>query len=100
MIAVAADPEDDAASIERMLDDGAPVHRSGSTRARASRWSPLILSEEPPAEERAAQRRAARRVFRLYCVACGRSSEVSIAPARPGRCVHCHGTMLVELDAY
>ena len=66
---------------------------------RKSRWSPINLPNEPSAEERAAQRRAARRVLRLYCLACGRSSEVSIAPVRPGRCLHCGGTMLVELAA-
>jgi hypothetical protein len=95
MSGVAAEPEDEAVAIERMLDDGAPA--SFSRRVRASRWSPLNLLDEPPAEERAAQRRAARRVFRLYCFACGRSSEVSKAPARPGRCLHCDGTMLVEV---
>src|SRR5690349_3256328 len=100
MTAVAPEPEVDAAAIERMLDDAPPIYRSGSTRARTSRWSPLILPDEPPAEERAARRRAARRVFRMYCVACGRSSEVSIVPARPSRCVHCDGTILVELVAY
>jgi hypothetical protein len=65
---------------------------------------PVNLDEESSAEERAAQaveraaqRRTDRRVFRLYCVACGRSSDVSIPPVRPGRCVHCGGTMLVEV---
>jgi hypothetical protein len=95
MPGVAAEPEDEALAIERMLDDGAPV--SFSRRVRASRWSALNLPDELPAEERAAQRLAARRVFRLYCFACGRSSEVSIAPVRPGRCLHCGGTMLVEV---
>src|SRR5262245_58214498 len=52
---------------------------------------------EPSAEARAAERRASRRVFRTYCVACGRSSEGLTAPARPGRCLTCGGTMLVEL---
>jgi hypothetical protein len=95
MTDVAAAPEDESLAIERMLDDGAPS--SLPYRLRRSRWTSVRLVDELPAEERAAQRRAARRVFRLYCLACGRSSEVSIAPARPGRCVHCGGTMLVEV---
>ena len=97
MAGVAAEPEDEAVAIERMLDDGAPA--SLPPRVRRSRWSPLQLPDELPAEERAAQRRAARHVFRLYCFACGRSSEVSIAPVRPGRCLDCGGTMLVEVAA-
>jgi hypothetical protein len=90
-------PEDDALARERMLDDGAPVNRP--RRARAAPWATVDLQDEAPAQERAAQRRAARRVFRLYCFACGRSSEVLLAPARPGRCLDCGGTMLVELAA-
>jgi hypothetical protein len=63
------------------------------------RASPLQVPDEPPAEERAAARKAARRVFRLYCVACGRSTEGTVA-ARPSlRCAHCGGTMLLELSA-
>ena len=91
--------EDDSIdiAIERMLDDGAPADMV--QRVRQSRWTPVRLPDEPSAEERAAQRRAARRVFRLYCFACGRSSEVSIVPVRPGRCLHCGGTMLVEMAA-
>jgi rubrerythrin len=54
------------------------------------------LVDEPSAEVRAAQRRAARRIFRLYCLACGRASEGSTPPARPGRCPACGGTLLVE----
>jgi rRNA maturation endonuclease Nob1 len=46
---------------------------------------------------RAAERRASRRVFRLYCVACGRSTESAAPPPRVGRCPVCGGTMLVEL---
>ena len=95
MSGVAAKPDDEAGAIERMLDDGAPAGLP--PRLRKSRWSPIQLPNEPSAEERAAERRAARRVFRLYCFACGRSSEVSIAPVRPGRCLHCGGTMLVEV---
>jgi hypothetical protein len=99
MRAVATESEDEAASIERMLDDGAPPTAYPARRTRRSRWMPLTLVDEPSAEERAAQRRAERRVFRLYCFACGRSSDVLIAPARPGRCLHCGGTMQVELTA-
>ena len=95
MSGVAAEPDDEAGAIERMLDDGAPAGLP--PRLRKSRWSPIQLPNEPSAEERAAERRAARRVFRLYCFACGRSIEVSIAPVRPGRCLHCGGTMLVEV---
>jgi hypothetical protein len=100
MPSLAVETEDDAAAIERMLDDGAPVNGSRKARVRTSRWSPLNLLDEPPAADRALQRRAARRVFRLYCLACGRSSEVLIAPVQPGRCGHCGGTMLAELAAY
>lgn len=100
MPGAATEPEDDAVAIERMLDDGAPINRRAKARVRTSRWSPLNLLDEPPAADRAAQRRAARRVFRLYCLACGRSSEVLIAPAQPGRCGRCGGTMLAELAAY
>jgi hypothetical protein len=94
---VAVEQEDEAVAIERTPDDGEPARFP--TRVRGTRWTPLHLPDEPPAEERAAQRRAARRVFRLYCFACGRSSEVSIPPVRPGRCLHCGGTMMVEVAA-
>ena|SRR6266571_7305255 len=87
---------DDETAIQRMLDDGAPI----SHRRRAPRvTSPLQLAQEPSPEDRAAQRRAARRLFRLYCLACGRSTESSSAPARAGRCTDCGGTMLWELAA-
>ena len=99
MSGVAAEPEDDAVAIERMLDDGAPTTLPPRVRVRGSRWTPLQLTNEAPAEERAAQRRAARHVLRLYCFSCGRSSEVAIAPVRPGRCLHCGGTMIVEVAA-
>lgn len=95
MTGVAAQPDEDAIAVERMLDDGAPADLP--PRVRSTRWAPVRLLDEPSAEERAARRRAARRVFRLYCVACTRSSEVLIAPPRPGRCLHCGGTMLVEV---
>ena len=100
MPGVATEPQDDAAAMERMLDDGAPVNGSAKARARTPRLAPLNLLDEPSAADRAEQRRALRRVFRLYCLACGRSSEVLIAPAQPGRCFHCGGTMLTELVAY
>lgn len=101
MPGAAIEQQDDAAAIERMLDDGAPLYGSSKSRGRMSRWSPLTLLDEPVvAAGRSAQRRAAQRVFRLYCIACGRSSEVVIAPAHPGRCGHCGGTMLTELAAY
>jgi|SRR5579884_1213440 len=90
-----ADAQDEALAIERMLDDGAPEHLP--PRRRRSRWMPLQLPDEPSAEERAARRRAARRTYRLYCFACGRSNDVEIAPARPGRCPHCGGTLLAEV---
>ena len=93
------EPEDEAAAIQRMLDDGSPVRIYGSVRRRNSRWTPFPLVDESLAAQRAAQRRAARRVFRVYCVACGRSTESPIAPTRAGRCKHCGGTMLVEMAA-
>lgn len=92
---VATEPDEDATAIQRMLDDGAPADLP--PRVRSTRWRPVHLLNEPAAEDRAAQRRAARRVFRLYCFACGRSTEVLIAPLRPGRCLHCGGTMLAEV---
>jgi hypothetical protein len=97
MAGVVAEQEDEAVAIQRMLDDGAQAGLP--RRSRKSRGTPLQLPSEPSAEERAAERRAAKRVFRLYCFACGRSSEVAVAPARPGRCLHCGGTMLVEVAA-
>jgi hypothetical protein len=99
MPGIAVEPEDEsmAIAVERMLDDGAPI--ASRRRVRRSRWTPLRLTAEPSAAERAALRRAASRVLRLYCFACGRSREVSIAPVRPGRCEHCGGSMLVEMAA-
>jgi hypothetical protein len=37
--------------------------------------------------------------FRVYCFACGRATEVDVAPRRMNRCDVCGGTMLVELGA-
>jgi DNA-directed RNA polymerase subunit RPC12/RpoP len=56
----------------------------------------MELIDEPSAEERAAKRKAARTLFRVYCIACGRSSEGASAPARLSRCEYCGGTMLIE----
>ncbi len=57
------------------------------------------LAEEAPAEQRAAERRAMRTTVRLYCVMCGRSESVERAPAQPGRCSSCDGTLLTEFDS-
>jgi ribosomal protein S27E len=56
----------------------------------------LNLAQEAPAVARAAERRAGRMELRLYCVLCGRSEIVRRAPARPGRCPGCGGTLLTE----
>jgi DNA-directed RNA polymerase subunit RPC12/RpoP len=64
---------------------------------RRSRRAPLEPIDEPLAEARAAERKAARIRFRVYCMACGRSTETAAPPpGRPSRCEHCSGTMLVE----
>jgi rRNA maturation endonuclease Nob1 len=34
--------------------------------------------------------------FRVYCFACGRATEVEIAPMFPGRCRACGGSLIVE----
>jgi hypothetical protein len=99
MSAVETIPDDEAGAFERVLDDGTPAMADRWRRARKQSPTPLNLLEEASAEERAAQRRAARLVLRLYCLACGRSSDVPSAPARPGRCFQCGGTMLVEAVA-
>jgi DNA-directed RNA polymerase subunit RPC12/RpoP len=121
MAGMAVEPDDEAAAIGRMISEGAPdllgqaIHvrrmsyvcatcgapkagpaaHCGTCGSRSRHEYPVELGT---AETRAAERRAARRVFRTYCVACGRSSEGSNAPARPGRCAVCGGTMLVELS--
>jgi ribosomal protein S27E len=59
----------------------------------------LALAEEAPAETRAAERRSVRTTMRLYCVMCGRSETVQRAPAQPGRCSSCGGTLLTEFDS-
>jgi hypothetical protein len=100
MPSIAVEPEDETA----VLPIGRPVVGEGVAdvlvpRVRRTRVSLLDVQEEPPAEVRAAERRAARRVFRLYCFSCGRSTESAAAPLRPGRCPTCGGTMLLELAA-
>lgn len=98
MSTVASGPEngEKPAAIDQMLDAAMP---SPAPRRRGAPRKELDLDEELPPDVRAAQRRDARRIFRLYCLACGRSTDVSTAPPRAGRCVHCGGTMLVELTA-
>ena len=93
MPGMAVEPEDEAAALP---DAGADPF---APRARRARLSHLDVQDEPTPEVRAAERRAARRVFRLYCFSCGRSTESSAAPLRPGRCPTCGGTMLLELAA-
>ena len=117
MARMVVEPDDEAAAIERMISEGAPDLLGPAMRARryvcaacgSLKAGPAAhcgtcgsrsrheYPVEPTPETRAAERRAARRVFRTYCVACGRSSEGLSAPARPGRCAVCGGTMLVEL---
>ncbi len=67
-------------------------------REGRSRGKLPVGPPDPGAAVRVAERRAAQRQFRLYCVACGRSSVVANPPAHPGRCETCGGTMLTELD--
>ena len=120
MPGTAVEPDDEAAAIDQMISEGAPDNLVSPVRIRrtsyicaecgalkpgpaarcskcgsGSRWREL---GEPSVDERAAERRTRRRVFRTYCVACGRSTEGLSAPARPGRCLTCGGTMLVELS--
>ena len=82
-------------------DDAAPtVPKIGIDECAAAesmpqprRWD---LETGPPADVRAAARRAARLSFRRYCLACGRSTEGTGAENDHGRCPSCGGTMLVE----
>ena len=69
MPGIAAESEDEsmAIAVERMLDDGAPIE--SLRRVRRSRRTTVRLPDDPSAAERAALRRAARRVLRLYCFA-------------------------------
>jgi DNA-directed RNA polymerase subunit RPC12/RpoP len=120
MASMTVEPDDEAAAIERMISEGAPEHLGPAMRVRRTSYVCAACGAlkagpaahcgtcgsrsrheypiEPAAEKLAAERRAARRVFRTYCVACGRSSEGLSAPARPGRCAVCGGSMLVELS--
>ncbi|HLZ28764.1 MAG TPA: hypothetical protein VKV73_15725 [Chloroflexota bacterium] len=93
MPGMAVEPEDETAA----LPDAEAV--PFAPPVRRTRMSHLDVQDEPTAEARAAERRAARRVFRLYCFSCGRSTESAAAPLRPGRCPTCGGTMLLELAA-
>jgi hypothetical protein len=119
MPGTAVEPDDEAAAIDQMISEGAPdnlvspvrIRRTGYVCAECGALKPGPAARcgkcgsgsrwrepgEPSAAERASERR--RRVFRTYCVACGRSSEGLSAPARPGRCLTCGGTMLVELSS-
>jgi hypothetical protein len=96
---MAVEPEDEAAALPKVQPVGEGVADPFEPRARRTRVSQLDTHVEPDAEVRAAERRASRRVFRLYCFSCGRSTESSTAPLRPGRCPTCGGTMLLELAA-
>jgi hypothetical protein len=112
----------DLAAVERMIDEGGPVswgkaravvrcptcggHKSerasrcarcaGRSRGLGGVW----LLAQQSAEQRAAERLAARRAgsFRHYCFSCGWSTPVESPPPRPGRCPRCGGTMLTELE--
>jgi hypothetical protein len=95
MPGMAVEPEDETAT--RSVEPG--IRAPLEPRARRTRVSHLDVQDEPPADVRAAERRASRRVFRLYCFSCGRSTESAVAPLRPGRCPTCGGTMLLELAA-
>ena len=100
MPGMAVEPEEEAAvTLPSAEPTGDDVSDAFVPRTRRTRMSHLDVHIEPTAEVRAAERRAARRVFRLYCFSCGRSSESSTAPVRPGRCPTCGGTMLLELAA-
>jgi hypothetical protein len=92
---------DESVAWERMIDDGgpAPVLSVPPVAAPEQKRStrPFQLIDEPAAAERAEQRRAARRVFRLGCMACGRAVEPATPVARSARCPHCGGSLLLEL---
>jgi hypothetical protein len=94
---MAVEPEEEIATIEQVSD--VPAKDPLQPHTRRTRASHFQVPDEPSAEERAAQRKAARRIFRLYCFACGRSTESSVTPVRAGRCIACGGTMLLELAA-
>ena len=98
-VPVGAEEQADALAIQRMLDDGAPVPLGRGAARATLKAQPAPPVVEPPAAERRARGWAVRRVFRLYCIACGRSLDSPTVTARPGRCLHCGGTMLRELTA-
>jgi len=95
MTGMAVEPDEEVATIDKELDPTDPL----LPRTRRTRASHFQVPDEPSAEERAALRKAARRIFRLYCFACGRSTESTVTPERAGRCPVCGGTMLLELAA-
>ena len=78
---------------------GAQKPTSGVRCSACGVRNDLPVESEANIEARAAARRASRRMFRLYCVACGRSTESATPPPQVGRCPACGGTMLVELAA-
>ncbi len=91
----AVEPEDEAATPSIRQSVGEELLAPLEPRIRRTRVSHAEVQEERPAQPRP----AARRVFRLYCFSCGRSTESTAAPPRPGRCPTCGGTMLLELAA-
>jgi hypothetical protein len=90
MVGTAAE-DDAAATTEQVVRTGEPA--AGAPVARPRRWD---AETEPPADVRAAARRAARLQFRRYCLTCGRSTEGPGSEDRKARCPTCGGTMLVE----
>jgi hypothetical protein len=101
MPGMAVEPEDETAAVPivQAADEPLSVSDPFAPRVRRTRASHIDVRDEPTADVRAAERRAARRVFRLYCFSCGRSTESQSAPLRPGRCPTCGGSMLLELAA-
>ena len=79
------------------------VKSAGSLRCYKCAWpdrAPRSTTRQAPLElemtEVTSRRRRAVR-YRVYCFACGRSSEVETAPKQMSRCDACGGTMLVEM---
>ncbi|MDQ6671077.1 MAG: hypothetical protein M3069_10050 [Chloroflexota bacterium] len=91
----AVEPENEGATPSMRQPVGEELSRPAKPRVRRTRLSHAEVQEELPALLRA----PSRRVFRLYCFSCGRSTESTAAPPRPGRCPTCGGTMLLELAA-
>src|SRR5215831_7346683 len=69
--------DDDAAATVPMI--GSDECTAAPPTDRPRRWD---LESEPPAEVRAAARRAGRLQFRRYCVSCGRSTEGALKTIR------------------